>query len=144
MGPERYVEVGTSRPGIGGNSQTCICGEPVPKTLKDRWHTCPRCGLSTDRDVMSANIAMDIAFGYSRVGPRTQVLKPSEPGQGFVRRGESKRGTGQPVTPGCPLLGTAELSGKRPSSTGRSRQVRNTTGAKATVAVNTLQSLSTP
>jgi putative transposase len=35
-------------------SQTCICGEPVPKDLSERWHHCPRCGLSLPRDQVSA------------------------------------------------------------------------------------------
>jgi hypothetical protein len=34
----------------GGNSQTCICGAPVPKELKDRIHHCPVCGLTARRD----------------------------------------------------------------------------------------------
>lgn len=34
-----------------GTSQECSsCGERVPKTLKDRWHDCPYCGLSLSRD----------------------------------------------------------------------------------------------
>jgi len=37
-----------------GTSQTCVCGEPVPKTLADRWHDCPACGLSLPRDQVSA------------------------------------------------------------------------------------------
>ena len=35
-------------------SQTCVCGEPVPKDLSERWHHCPRCGLSLPRDQVSA------------------------------------------------------------------------------------------
>lgn len=140
MGPGRYVEVGVSRPGIGGNSQTCICGEPVPKTLEDRWHTCPKCKLSVDRDVMSANIAMDMAFGYSIVG----AVKPPEPGQGFVRCGESEGGVGQPAVTERPVMDAVEPSKKRQSSTGRSRQVRNTRGAKATRGANTTQFLGKP
>jgi putative transposase len=35
-------------------SQTCICGKPVPKDLGERWHHCPRCGLSLPRDQVSA------------------------------------------------------------------------------------------
>jgi putative transposase len=35
-------------------SQTCVCGEPVPKDLAERWHHCPRCGLSLPRDQVSA------------------------------------------------------------------------------------------
>lgn len=37
-----------------GTSQTCICGEPVPKDLGERWHQCPRCHLSLPRDQVSA------------------------------------------------------------------------------------------
>ncbi|MBU4302330.1 MAG: transposase, partial [Actinobacteria bacterium] len=39
-----------------GTSQTCPCGEPVPKELKDRVHRCTRCGLTADRDVASAMV----------------------------------------------------------------------------------------
>jgi putative transposase len=35
-------------------SQTCVCGEAVPKDLSERWHHCPRCGLSLPRDQVSA------------------------------------------------------------------------------------------
>jgi putative transposase len=35
-------------------SQTWVCGEPVPKDLSERWHHCPRCGLSLPRDQVSA------------------------------------------------------------------------------------------
>jgi putative transposase len=40
-----------------GTSQVCSgCGRSVPKTLSDRWHTCPHedCGLSIQRDHNSA------------------------------------------------------------------------------------------
>ncbi len=34
-----------------GTSRDCsACGEPVPKTLKQRVHRCPHCGLTMDRD----------------------------------------------------------------------------------------------
>jgi putative transposase len=39
-----------------GTSQTCVCGEPVPKDLCERWHQCPRCHLSLPRDQVSAMI----------------------------------------------------------------------------------------
>jgi putative transposase len=35
-------------------SQTCVCGELVPKDLSQRWHHCPRCDLSLPRDQVSA------------------------------------------------------------------------------------------
>jgi putative transposase len=51
-----------------GTSQTCSgCGATVPKTLKDRWHTCPYCELSLHRDHNAAirvlQIGEDIAVG---------------------------------------------------------------------------------
>ncbi len=46
-----------------GTSQTCICGNNVPKTLKDRTHNCSKCGLIADRDFVSAMIIEQRAFG---------------------------------------------------------------------------------
>jgi putative transposase len=37
-----------------GTSQACLCGCEVRKTLADRWHDCPDCGLSLPRDHVSA------------------------------------------------------------------------------------------
>jgi transposase len=124
LGPERYVGTPNRREGIGGNSQTCLCGTKVPKTLQERWHTCPACGLSADRDKVSANIAMQIAFGYC-------TIKETVPGQGVVRRGESECATGKPAAP----QHAAELSVKRPSFYGQG-PLRNTAGAQATAEAN--------
>jgi putative transposase len=44
-----------------GTSQTCPCGERVAKDLADRWHTCPACDLSDDRDVVSAQVVLQRA-----------------------------------------------------------------------------------
>ena len=50
-----------------GTSQTCVCGTAVPKTLADRWHNCPACGLSASRDVVSAQVILQHArIGRSR------------------------------------------------------------------------------
>jgi hypothetical protein len=38
-------------------SQTCPCGAEVHKTLADRTHTCPNCGLTGNRDLVSALLA---------------------------------------------------------------------------------------
>ncbi|HUY60929.1 MAG TPA: transposase [Candidatus Dormibacteraeota bacterium] len=38
-------------------SQHCLCGARVPKTLADRLHRCPHCGLVGDRDRVSAALA---------------------------------------------------------------------------------------
>ena len=37
-----------------GTSQTCLCGAEVRKTLAQRWHQCPDCGVSAARDHVSA------------------------------------------------------------------------------------------
>jgi putative transposase len=37
-----------------GTSQRCICGTPVPKSLKTQWHHCPQCELSVPRDHAAA------------------------------------------------------------------------------------------
>jgi Putative transposase DNA-binding domain len=38
-------------------SQHCLCGQRVPKTLSQRTHACPHCGLHADRDVTSSMLA---------------------------------------------------------------------------------------
>ena len=37
-------------------SQHCLCGQRVPKTLAQRTHHCPDCGLRADRDIVSATL----------------------------------------------------------------------------------------
>ncbi len=49
-----------------GTSQTCLCGAPVPKTLSQRWHECVACGLSADRDHVSAQLILGL--GLSLLG----------------------------------------------------------------------------
>lgn len=66
LGP-RLILVPNRRQGIGGNSQSCLCGAAVPKTLRDRWHRCPSCGLEGPRDVVSANIVAAIGFGTNKI-----------------------------------------------------------------------------
>ncbi len=41
-----------------GTSQECVCGEPVPKTLADRWHWCLKCGRFEPRDHVSAQVIL--------------------------------------------------------------------------------------
>jgi putative transposase len=45
----------------GGTSQTCICGANVPKDLSIRVHRCPGCGLTGDRDIISAMVILQRA-----------------------------------------------------------------------------------
>jgi putative transposase len=52
-------------------SQDCSgCGRRVPKTLDERWHTCPHpdCGLSVHRDINSARIVLKRALAIISVG----------------------------------------------------------------------------
>jgi len=39
-------------------SQLCLCGNSVPKILKDRVHYCPKCGALEDRDTHSAKVIL--------------------------------------------------------------------------------------
>ncbi|WP_293336463.1 transposase [Microcoleus sp. CAWBG58] len=49
-----------------GTSQDCSnCGEKVPKKLHDRWHDCPHCGCSLDRDLNAAINIKNRAVGHS-------------------------------------------------------------------------------
>jgi putative transposase len=49
-----------------GTSQVCLCGVAVRKTLAQRWHQCPDCGLSAARDHVSAQLILRL--GLSRLG----------------------------------------------------------------------------
>ena len=42
-----------------GTSQTCLCGASTPKTLSQRWHQCSECGLSANRDHVSAQVILE-------------------------------------------------------------------------------------
>ena len=44
-----------------GTSQVCVCGAAVPKTLAQRWHARPVCGLSAPRDVVTAQVILERA-----------------------------------------------------------------------------------
>jgi len=47
------------------SSQDCSrCGEKVPKKLHERWHHCPDCGCSLDRDHNAAIIIKNRAVGH--------------------------------------------------------------------------------
>ncbi|MGB8688862.1 MAG: transposase [Microcoleus sp.] len=46
-------------------SQDCSnCGEKVPKQLPERWHDCPHCGCSLDRDHNGAINIKNRAVGH--------------------------------------------------------------------------------
>jgi hypothetical protein len=51
-------------------SQHCLCGRRVPKTLAQRVHHCPHCGLRADRDIVSAVLAACVTLADAD-DPRT-------------------------------------------------------------------------
>ena len=52
-------------------SQDCSeCGVRVPKTLRERVHTCPCCRLVLDRDVNAARNILKLAMGLHSLGER--------------------------------------------------------------------------
>jgi len=61
-----------------GTSQHCSqCLNRVSKSLADRWHECPHCGLSIDRDENSAILIKRIAIESVAVGSRNYKKLPS-------------------------------------------------------------------
>lgn len=59
-----------------GTSQMCsICGNKVPKTLAQRWHRCPYCGVVIQRDLNSANAIITVGTtGKYACGDGSSVL----------------------------------------------------------------------
>ncbi len=54
-------------------SQHCLCSQRVPKTLAQRVHHCPHCGLHADRDIVSAALAACV-----------ELADPDDPGTARV------------------------------------------------------------
>jgi transposase len=62
-----------------GTTQDCSnCGQKVPKTIADRWHSCPHCGLELDRDHNAAINIKHRAVGHSVL--KAQVTPDGIPG----------------------------------------------------------------
>ena len=55
----------------GTSQHCCKCFNRVSKELNDRWHLCPNCGLSLDRDLNSAIL-------IQKVGLDTALLKNAQ------------------------------------------------------------------
>jgi len=59
-----------------GTTQNCSkCGEQVKKTLSDRMHECPHCGLKLDRDL---NAALNILARGREIGKELAEFRPVE------------------------------------------------------------------
>ena len=109
----RYVGTSNSRKGIGGNSQTCVCGASVPKDLSVRVHQCESCGLNAGRDLVSANIVELIAFGTTHLKVLNKGSESCmESGHDFNIRGENKGRKGNLTTES---VKASEFSVKRKS-----------------------------
>lgn len=52
----------------GTSQECCGCGVKVPKGLAERWHSCPHCGLSMDRDQNAAVNILNRAVGQPLAG----------------------------------------------------------------------------
>jgi transposase len=112
LAPERILLVSTTDENGGGNSQTCTCGAPVQKTLKDRIHACASCGRTGDRDVVAGDRVHVRTFGRVTQG-RGQRTWPVLKNIG--KRGEHKseaidRWPGESVKTGFKVLDEAQTS----------------------------------
>ena len=64
-----YVEVDPAY-----TSQDCCgCGYRAKKRLWQRWHACPVCGLSIDRDTNAGNNVLERGRGTTRLGQNTDL-----------------------------------------------------------------------
>ncbi|ASL18418.1 transposase [Mycobacterium intracellulare] len=100
-------------------SQHCLCGARVAKTLAQRTHDCPLCGLRGDRDIISAALAACVEL-TNPDDPRTATvdyrlahalrdgLASQQEWEGSVNRhqppaapaaGSARTGSHQPVAP---------------------------------------------
>lgn len=65
-----------------GTSQYCsTCLNKVSKTLSDRWHSCPNCMLSIDRDLNSAILIKKVGLGIASLknGQSSIKVKDKKP-----------------------------------------------------------------
>ena len=68
-----------------GTSQRCCgCGEAVVKSLSDRVHECPFCGLSLDRDLNASRNILEIGRGPPDLKPVESLTSTPSLGVGQV------------------------------------------------------------
>jgi putative transposase len=56
-----------------GTSQQCVCGQEIRKSLSERWHSCPACGLSAHRDHVSARVILARGLAARTAPPGANV-----------------------------------------------------------------------
>ena len=127
---------------ITAMSQHCLCGQRVPKTLGQRIHHCPHCGLRADRDIISAALAACVELTNpddprtARVDyPLAHALRdglasqqewegsvnrhqpPTPPGVGSARTGSHHEvASAERAAPGTPPNRPAQKPGRRGTS----------------------------
>jgi hypothetical protein len=111
-------------------SQTCFCGEKVTKTLADRIHTCPVCGLVGDRDMVSAAL-----------GAHVRLADPDDPGtarldtvlarttQIVFREGLQEALSSQPQRGARPARGRTHAAAHTPETPGGRGPLLDKTGS---------------
>ncbi|MGB3559039.1 MAG: transposase [Geitlerinemataceae cyanobacterium] len=85
-----------------GTSQNCSnCGHKVPKTLKDRVHSCPKCGYTADRDVNAARNILKLSHCGLGVSPsRASGVAVGHPVSSKANQRNRSRSVSEGVTVG--------------------------------------------
>ncbi|MFF4518961.1 zinc ribbon domain-containing protein [Streptomyces mirabilis] len=109
-------------------SQTCLCGERVTKTLSDRIHRCPGCGLVGDRDMVSAALGAHIRFQHpddpSTAGLDTVQARNT---QILFEQGLQEALSSQPQRGARPTRGRTHAAAQKPEISGPRASARQNT-----------------
>ncbi|WP_248001736.1 zinc ribbon domain-containing protein [Streptomyces sp. RPA4-2] len=112
-------------------SQTCLCGAEVRKTLAERVHRCISCGLTADRDMVSAALASHVRF--------TDPADPSTAGLDVVQarmtqllfsEGLQEALSSQPQRGARPTRGRTHAAARTPGTPGPRASARQKTTAR--------------
>jgi hypothetical protein len=130
-------------------SQHCLCGARVPRTLAQRTHDCPRCGLCGDRDIVSAILAACVTLAdpddprtarvdYRLAHALRAWLASQQEWEGSVNRHQPPPSSdaGSATTGSHPRVASAEQAAlgpppNSPGTPGRSRTQPKTTSVQA-------------
>jgi hypothetical protein len=97
-------------------SQHCLCGKRVPKTLAQRIHHCPACGLRADRDIVSAALAACVELADPDDPATARVdyqLAPALPA-GLASQQEWEGSVNRHQPPASPDAGSARTGSHHP------------------------------
>jgi hypothetical protein len=109
-------------------SQHCLCGARVPKTLAQRTHDCPECGLHADRDIASAALAACVELtdpddpATARVNYRlAHALRA-----GLASQQEREDSVNRHQPPPAPAAGSARTGSHHPVASAEQRDHHST------------------